>query len=66
MSKTVGLPVAVAVRLILDKKISSRGVLRPTLKEVYEPAMQMLDAEGIHFKHTSRPYTKMEVSKTHH
>jgi hypothetical protein len=56
MSRTVGIPVAIAVRLILDGRIKSRGVLRPTLPEVYEPALVLLDKEGIHFRETRREF----------
>ncbi len=49
MNRTVGLPAAVGVRLILEGKIKSRGVLVPVLPEVYEPALVELERLGIHF-----------------
>ena len=49
MNRTVGLPAAVGVRLILEGKIASRGVLVPVLPEIYEPALVELQRLGIHF-----------------
>lgn len=49
MAKTVGLPVAMATRLILNGTISSPGVLRPISKEVYEPMLRELETFGISF-----------------
>lgn len=43
------LPAAVGVRLILEDKIKSRGVLVPVLPEIYEPALVELERLGIHF-----------------
>ena len=39
MAKTVGSPSAIGAQLILDGKISARGVLRPTLPEIYYPVL---------------------------
>jgi saccharopine dehydrogenase-like NADP-dependent oxidoreductase len=49
MNRTVGLPAAVGVRLILEGKITSRGVLVPVLPEIYEPALVELERLGIQF-----------------
>ncbi|MFI5168250.1 MAG: saccharopine dehydrogenase C-terminal domain-containing protein [Thermoanaerobaculales bacterium] len=49
MNRTVGLPAAVGVRLILEGKIKSRGVLVPVLPEIYEPALVELERLGIRF-----------------
>ena len=53
MNRTVGLPAAVGVRLILEGKIKSRGVLVPVLPEIYEPALVELERLGIRFTETS-------------
>jgi saccharopine dehydrogenase-like NADP-dependent oxidoreductase len=53
MNRTVGLPAAVGVRLILEGKIASRGVLVPVLPEIYEPALVELERLGIHFTEKS-------------
>ncbi len=52
MAKTVGLPVAIATRLILQGKINLRGVVIPTVKEVYEPLLTELSGFGIEFRET--------------
>jgi saccharopine dehydrogenase (NADP+, L-glutamate forming) len=49
MSMTVGLPVAIAVELILNNKIKSRGVLIPTDKEIYDPVLKKLEVFEIKF-----------------
>lgn len=50
MSRTVGLPVAIGVKLILENKIHLRGVLIPTAAEIYEPILEELKTLGIRFK----------------
>lgn len=49
MARTVGLPAAVAVRLILEGEITTRGVLVPVTPEIYEPVLEELGRLGIHF-----------------
>lgn len=56
MAKTVGLPVAIATLLILNKKISTPGVQIPTSKEVYDPILKELKSYGIEFKEYDVPY----------
>ncbi len=50
MSRTVGLPVALGVKLILEKRIKNRGVLTPTLSEIYEPILNELQSLGLKFR----------------
>jgi hypothetical protein len=50
MAKTVGLPLAIAVRLYLEGKLNLTGVLIPTNKALYEPIMEELKAYGVQFK----------------
>jgi saccharopine dehydrogenase-like NADP-dependent oxidoreductase len=50
MAKTVGLPLAIASKLILQDKIKSRGVLIPTTKEIYEPLLAELEQNGVVFE----------------
>ena len=47
MSLTVGLPTAIGAQLILDGKITLKGVIIPTEKEIYEPVLAALKEEGI-------------------
>tara|TARA_A100001035_G_scaffold116207_1_gene91176 strand:+ start:3214 stop:4548 length:1335 start_codon:yes stop_codon:yes gene_type:complete len=49
MAKTVGLPVAIATKLILENKINNRGVLIPTSKDIYEPVLLELEKNNIRF-----------------
>ena len=47
MAKTVGLPLAIAAKLLLQEKISSRGVVIPVSKEFYEPVLGEVKELGI-------------------
>ena len=49
MAKTVGLPVAIAAKLILTGKINSTGVKIPTTKDIYIPVLKELEENGINF-----------------
>tara|TARA_R110002074_G_scaffold260307_10_gene432730 strand:+ start:157 stop:1527 length:1371 start_codon:yes stop_codon:yes gene_type:complete len=49
MSKTVGLPVAIATLKILNKEIITPGVQIPISKEVYTPILKELEEYGIKF-----------------
>ncbi|MGB9905899.1 MAG: saccharopine dehydrogenase C-terminal domain-containing protein [Candidatus Saccharicenans sp.] len=50
MSRTVGLPVALGVKLILERRIGLSGVLTPTVKEIYQPILVELETLGLAFK----------------
>ncbi|WCO01395.1 saccharopine dehydrogenase family protein [Psychroserpens ponticola] len=56
MSKTVGLPVAIATLAILNEKITTPGVQIPIHKEVYEPILNELEDFGIKFSEKEVPY----------
>ena len=56
MSKTVGLPVAMATLAILNGKITTPGVQIPIAKEVYEPILKELQEFGIEFHEKEVPY----------
>lgn len=49
MAKTVGLPVAIATKLILNGKITSLGVKIPTGKDIYIPVLKELEKYGVNF-----------------
>lgn len=49
MSRLVGLPLGIFVKLLLLGKISTTGVNIPTMPEVYEPVMQELEQYGVKF-----------------
>ncbi|KAF8493580.1 Saccharopine dehydrogenase-domain-containing protein [Gautieria morchelliformis] len=50
MSRTVGLPVALATLAILDGQVHARGVHGPTMESVYGPVLQGLEANGLGMK----------------
>jgi len=50
MAKTVGLPLGIAAILLLEGKISIRGLHIPTVPEIYEPVMEALENKGIQFQ----------------
>ena len=56
MSKTVGLPVAIAALKILNKTITTTGVLRPIDKEVYKPILKELETYGVQFNEEKKEY----------
>ena len=49
MAKTVGLPVGIATKLILNGEIKSTGVKVPVSKEIYKPVLEELEQYGIRF-----------------
>ena len=49
MAKTVGLPLAITAKLILQGKIKAKGVVIPTTKEIYEPVLAELETFGVKF-----------------
>lgn len=58
MAKTVGLPLAIAVKLILNGVIKTPGVQIPLTKEVYEPLLEELKRYGIDFKEKKFEFLK--------
>ncbi len=52
MNRTVGLPAAIGVRLILEGTIHQPGVIIPVTPELYEPALAELDRLGLRFTET--------------
>ncbi len=49
MAKTVGLPLGIAATLLLENKITLRGLHIPIVKEIYHPVLEILEQEGIKF-----------------
>ncbi|MEP6845367.1 MAG: saccharopine dehydrogenase C-terminal domain-containing protein [Panacibacter sp.] len=52
MAKTVGLPLGIASRLILEGKITATGLHIPVIPEIYEPVLAELEKHGIIFLET--------------
>ena len=49
MAKTVGLPLGIAAKLILNGSINLSGLLLPIIKEIYEPVLKELELNGVIF-----------------
>ncbi len=50
MAKTVGLPLGIAAKLILNDIIQLKGLHIPVVKEIYEPVLAELTEHNIQFK----------------
>ena len=51
MAKTVGLPLAIAVKLICSGNFKRKGLITPVLPELYNPILSELEEKfGIEFK----------------
>jgi len=50
MAKTVGLPLGIATKLILDGTIKLKGLHIPTKKEIYKPVLRELEEYGVKFE----------------
>ncbi|MBD1397917.1 saccharopine dehydrogenase NADP-binding domain-containing protein [Pontibacter sp. JH31] len=49
MAKTVGLPVGILAKLLLQGKIDRRGVVIPIYPDLYEPVLEELKTYGVDF-----------------
>jgi len=49
MAKTVGLPLGIAAKLILNSTIQLTGLHIPIVKEIYDPLLKELELNGIRF-----------------
>jgi len=49
MAKTVGLPLGIAAKLILNGTLTVRGLHIPVIKEIYEPVLKELASLGVAF-----------------
>ena len=52
MARTVGLPLGIAARLVLEGRIALTGLHIPILPEIYDPVMAELEKQGIRFRRT--------------
>jgi saccharopine dehydrogenase-like NADP-dependent oxidoreductase len=55
MSKTVGLPIAIAARMVLNGKIKLTGIQLPVIPEIYVPVLNELTSFGIVFSESVTP-----------
>ena len=63
MSNTVGLPVGICAKMILNNKITKTGVLLPVTKEIYEPILEELKLYDIDFKETQTSIEEFSYGK---
>jgi saccharopine dehydrogenase-like NADP-dependent oxidoreductase len=49
MAKTVGLPLGIAAKLILNGTIATTGLKIPVTEDIYTPVLKELEKEGIRF-----------------
>ncbi len=49
MARTVGLPLGISAKLILENKMNLKGLHIPIIQEIYEPVMKELSLHGIQF-----------------
>ena len=49
MAHTVGLPIAMACKLVLNERITDRGVLLPLKPTIYDPVLDELEQFGVVF-----------------
>jgi saccharopine dehydrogenase (NADP+, L-glutamate forming) len=54
MAKTVGLPLGIAAKLILQQKIKLTGLRIPVVPEIYNPVLSELEQHGIKFNETNQ------------
>jgi hypothetical protein len=50
IARTVALPAAIAVKMMLEKKIEVKGVHRPVIPQIYNPVLDELKILGIEMK----------------
>lgn len=55
MAKTVGLPLGIAAKMILNGTIKLTGLRIPTSRQIYEPVLKDLEREGIRFHDHAPP-----------
>ena len=61
MAKTVGYPLGIAAKLILQERISQRGLMIPVHAEIYGPVLEELERLGITFIEEEESLTPMAV-----
>jgi saccharopine dehydrogenase-like NADP-dependent oxidoreductase len=54
MAKTVGLPLGIAAKLILDGDLKQRGLHLPTSKNIYLPVLAELEKMDVIFKEVKK------------
>lgn len=57
MAITVGIPVAIAAKLLMEGRITARGVQLPIIPEIYDPVLEELREYGVNFVEETRLVT---------
>ncbi len=60
MAKTVGLPLGIAAKFILNGKIKMTGLQIPTSKEIYEPVLAELEKYDVKFQEERKESTQRD------
>jgi len=50
MARTVGLPAALAMEMMLSGELQLKGCILPTIEDIYRPILERLRQEGLSFK----------------
>lgn len=58
MAKTVGLPTAIAAKMVLEKEIQTTGMVLPLSKDIYKPILNRLNSEGLTWSETTKILAK--------
>jgi alpha-aminoadipic semialdehyde synthase len=58
MAKTVGLPTAIAAKMVLEKEIQTTGMVLPLSKDIYKPILNRLNSEGLTWSETTKILVK--------
>lgn len=62
MAKTVGLPVAIAAKRLLNGDIVRKGIHAPVYPDLYNPILEELSEYGIHFTEREIPISEQKSS----
>ncbi|KAL3314779.1 hypothetical protein Ciccas_006596 [Cichlidogyrus casuarinus] len=54
MSRTVGIPAAIAAKMMLDGEVKQKGIVLPLSRDLYRPILKRLKAEGIYATESSK------------
>jgi len=54
MSRTVSLPLAIAVEMVVEGEFTKPGIHRPTMPELYEPILKRMEENGVKFEHSTK------------
>ena len=50
IARTTGLPPAMGARMLLEGRLSRKGLVVPTTRDLYDPLLEELEQHGIRFR----------------